>query len=146
MNAAVHFIAQSISQRQVRTGLPSVLKIEVVGLASDPGLVELASDGCEISRSGDGVSGGRRGQQSGQRVGQIIARGDVMLAAGRWDRNWRVRRAAAERIRAIRSLAEDGRVAIDPNLDSPLKSVRAAYASHIVLALAEIAIRSEHRP
>ena len=62
MDAAVHLVAQSIVHGEVLRGFPRILKIEVVRFAPYSGFIELAADGCNVSRRHD-VVGIRRGRE-----------------------------------------------------------------------------------
>ena len=54
-DATVYFIAKAIGKRQARRRFPRVLKVEVVGLATDSRRVELAANGSEFGRKADVV-------------------------------------------------------------------------------------------
>src|SRR5215470_1070471 len=72
MDAAVHLVAQTIRNRQLRRGFPCILKIEVVGLAAHSSFIELGAYGSKFSRRADVVRVGSRGEQAGERVGKRV--------------------------------------------------------------------------
>ena len=68
VNAAVHFVAQSVADAEVRRCFPRVLKVKVVRLAANSCLVELAADGRETRRRNGVVRIRCRSQQPGESV------------------------------------------------------------------------------
>ena len=50
VNAAVHFVAQSVVHGELRRSLPRILKIKVVGFAPHSRFVELVADRRDAGR------------------------------------------------------------------------------------------------
>ncbi len=145
VDAAVHFVAQSVVNGQIGPGLPGVLKVEVVGLAADRSFIEAVAGGRDVGGGDDPVRIRSGGQQAGQRIGQRISRLNIVGAAGRGDQHGRISRASAKRVLAVGIGPEDCGVAVVPDFHSPLEDVIGVHVAHVVLELVEIAVRSENR-
>ena len=145
VDAAVHFVAQSVVDGQIRPRLPGVLEVEVVGLAADRSFIETIAGGRDVGGGHDAVRIRRGGQQSGQRIGQRISRLNIVGAAGRSDQHGRIRRASAKRVLSVGIGPENRSVAVVPDFHSPLEDVIGVHVAHVVLELVEIAVRSENR-
>src|SRR6267378_2291054 len=146
MNAAVHFITETIVDAQSGGGSPRVLKIEVVSLAADGGGVKFISFWRQIRGRSHGVGIGCRGQKTGEGIGERISWSDIMLAAGRRNQDGRVSGASSERVEPVGIRTKNRGIAVEAQFRAPLERMGTARVDHVLFELVDVSVRTEDGP
>src|SRR4029077_13715223 len=144
LDAAVYFVTQAVIQCPSWRNLPGILKIEVVGFASDGSLVELVTLRGDAGRGGDGVGIRRGGQEARERVGKWVAGLNVVQATCRCDRNWGKRGAPSEAVNAAGIGAKNGGVLIQADFQAPFEAMGAVDVDHVLLDLVDVPVGTKN--
>src|ERR1700675_2745194 len=113
MNAAIHFIAETVVEAQSGRGFPRVLKIKIVSLAADSGRVKFISFGRQVGGRGHGVGIGCRGQKTSKGIGERISRMDIMLAACGRNENGGICGASPECVESVGIRTKNRGIAVE---------------------------------
>src|SRR6266404_1048180 len=143
MNAAVHFVTETIGEAQSGRGFPRVLKIKIVSLTADSGGVKFISFWRQIRGRGHGVGIGCRGQKTGEGIGERISWMDIMLAAGGRNENGGICSASPERVESIGIRSKNRGIAIEAKFRAPLEGMGAARVGHVLFELVDVSVRTE---
>src|SRR6266446_2778561 len=143
MNAAVHFITETIVDAQSGGGFPGVLKIKVVSLATDGGGVKFISLWRKIRGRRHGVGIGCRGQKTSEGIRERISWMDIMLAAGGRNENGGICSASPERVESVGIHSKNRGIAVEAKFRSPLEGMGAARVGHVLFELVDVSIRTE---
>ena len=146
MNPAVHFVTQAISERESRRELPGVLKVKVISLAPDIGLVKVLAGRREGRRHHRVVRERGGGEESRKGVGKWIARLNIMLAICRGNIGRRIRGATTKGVRAVRVHSKDGRVAVEADLHTEFQRVSPVRVDEVLPRLVEISVCARSSP
>ena len=127
---------------QVRTRPVSVLPAESL-VAADSGCVKLISFWRQIRGRSHGVGIGRRGQKTGEGIGERISWMDIMLAAGGRNENGGICGASPERVEPVGIHSKNRGIAVEAQFRSPLEGMGAARVGHVLFELVDASIRTE---
>ena len=141
----VELPAHAVIQRKVGSHLPGVLHVDCVVFTVDSGRADVLTAGEERRRDGHGVAEGRAGEQPGERVGQGVADGNIVHAAGRRNCLGGIGGAGAKSILAVGADAEVCGVAVDARLETGLDGVARSGEGEVLTALEEVAVGLHHR-